>query len=127
MKVTRPEESHSSAKDRHETIVCAWQALGRVSAGADELASIQQTLGDETISPAAIARELARAGVELRHPEVINCDARWRAAHLERQASVFAGIRLLQSSSPLELKDAEIALAELERLRCAFAEDEISL
>ena len=126
MKVTSKEEHHSEANLR-ETVVSAWLALEQASAGADELVLIQQTLGDESISPAEIARELADEGVELRHPEIIICDAEWRAAQLEQQAGMFAGINPLQSEVPLELKEAASALAELERLRCALAGDEIAL
>jgi len=126
MKVTRREDPDSLLNRRHE-IIAAWLALERASVGADELVAIQQAVNDETISPAEIARELAREGAELRHPEIIVCDARWRAARLERQARRFAGIAALQSAVPLELKAADAALAELERLRCAFARDETVL
>lgn len=127
MKVTRREDPESSRNRRHELIVAAWVALESASVGADELVAVQQAVNDETISPAEIARELARAGAELRHPEIIVCDARWRAARLERQARTFAGISALQSAAPLELKEAEAALAELEKLRCTFARDETAL
>src|ERR1041385_7793732 len=127
MKVTSKEDSDSSRKRRHESIVTAWQALERSSLGAGELVAIQGTLNDESISPAENARELSREGVELRHPEVINCDARWRAAQVEKQAMTFAGISPLQRATPLKLKEAELALAELERLRCSLAREEITL
>jgi hypothetical protein len=121
MKVTRQPKPHQSSPGAfHETIVAAWRALGRESAGADELVSIQQTLADETISPAKIARELAKEGIELRHPEVILSDARWRQAQFEQQAKMFAGVTALCDALPLRLKDAESALAELERLRQTF-------
>src|SRR6476620_7968289 len=127
MKVTRTDDHESLANRRQEIIVAAWLALESASVGADELVAVQQAVNDETISPAEIARELARAGAELRHPEIIVCDARWRAARLEAQGRTFAGIAPLQSAAPLELKEAEAALAELERLRCAFARDETAL
>ena len=113
----------------HETIVAAWRELERASAGADELVAIQTTLADETISPAEIARELAREGVELRHPEIINCDARWREAQVARQAQVFAGVIALRGTLPLSLRETAGCLAELERLRNRFAvaEDELAL
>ena len=128
MKVTR-KEKHGSQQSLHETIVSAWRALERTGAGEDELISIQQKLVDETISPATIARELAQEGVELRHPEVINCDARWREAQLERQTSKFASVRPLPDTGPLNLKEAEAAIAQLEQLRRAFAvaRDKIAL
>ena len=121
MKVTRKEKDGSSQQSLHETIISAWQLLERTSAGEDELNSIQQKLGDKTISPAAIARELAQAGVELRHPEVINCDFRWREAQLESQTSKFAGAGPLLDQIQLNLKEAEAAIAQLEGLRKGFA------
>ena len=129
MKVTRQEKHDSSPPSRHETIVSAWRALERTSAGEDELVSIQQKLGDEGISPAEIARELAREGVALRHPEVINCDARWREAQLETQTSTLARVGPLPDTAPLKLEDAEAAIAQLERLRSGFvvARDEMGL
>jgi len=126
MKVTSREDHDSLLNRRHE-IIAAWLALESASVGADELVAVQQAVNDETISPAEIARELAREGAELRHPEIIVCDARWRAARLETQARTFAGIAALQSAAPLKLKEAEAALAELERLRCTFARDETAL
>jgi hypothetical protein len=129
MKVTRQEKHHASQQGRHETIVTAWRALGRTSAGAEELISIQQVLADKTISPAGIARVLAQEGVELLHPEVINCDARWRQAQLENRAKRFASVSRLQSGIPLKLTEAETAIAQLEKLRNRFvaARDETAL
>lgn len=129
MKVTRPEKHDASHQSRHETIVTAWRALGRTSAGAEELTSIQRVLGDETIGPANIASVLAREGVDLRHPEVINCDARWRAAQIENRAKRFASVSRLQSGVPLKLTEAQTAIAQLEKLRKRFvaARDGIAL
>jgi len=126
MKVARRED-HDSLLDRRHEIIAAWLALESASVGADELVAVQQAVNDETVSPAEIARELAREGAELRHPEIIICDARWRAVRLESQARTFAGIAALQSAAPLELKEAEAVLAELDRLRCTFARDETAL
>jgi hypothetical protein len=119
MKVTR--KDGSAQQSLNETIVAAWRALERPWAGGDELILIQQKLADESISPAAIARVLAREGVELRHPEVINCDARWREAQLEREMSKFARLDPLPDTAQLNLKEAGAAIAQLERLRSEFA------
>ena len=128
MKVTRQEEYHSSRESRHESVISAWRTLERTSAGADELVSIQRLIGDETVSPAEIARELAKEGIELRHPEVIVCDARWRETHFEKQAARFAGVVALRGAALLELKEAEAAIAEMERLRDGFAaQDDLAL
>ncbi|HEX3143456.1 MAG TPA: hypothetical protein VHQ64_05755 [Pyrinomonadaceae bacterium] len=126
MKVTRRDD-HDSLLNRRPKIIAAWLALGSASVGADELVAVQHAVNDEATSPAEIARELAREGAELRHPEIIICDARWRAARIESQARTFAGIAALQGAVPLELKAAEAALAELDRLRCTFARDETAL
>ncbi len=57
--------------------------LGCDSAGARELEHIQrvilQSFGPGAAeSPASIARMLADEGALLRHPEVLDCDTRWR-------------------------------------------------
>jgi hypothetical protein len=129
MKVTRPEKHDASQQSRHETIVTAWRALGGSSAGAEELILIQQALGDETISPASIASVLAQEGVDLRHPEVINCDAHWREVQFENRAKKFASVSRLQDGAPLKLTEAQTAIAQLEKLRTRFvtAGDEIAL
>ena len=68
---------------RDQFILDWWTENGNESAGAAELDQIQQALlerfgaqGSE--SPAAIARTLADDGVRLRHPEILEADARWR-------------------------------------------------
>src|SRR6266550_4874117 len=109
MKAKRKVPGHISPERLHELVVSTWQALGQISIGADELSAIQNAIADlvdedEIPSPATIARELAQEGAELRHPEVIECDATWRAARWEREAErlkrldglVFAGPRTLK-------------------------------
>jgi hypothetical protein len=88
-------------------IVGWWTENGNETAGAAELDEIQQALlerfgaqGRE--SPAAIARTLADNGVRLKHPEVLEADARWR-----EQAAVFTSEELTLTSI-----DAAIAFAE---------------
>jgi hypothetical protein len=68
---------------RDQFILDWWTENGNESAGAAELDQIQHALverfgaqGHE--SPAAIARTLADDGVRLKHPEILEADARWR-------------------------------------------------
>jgi hypothetical protein len=75
------------ARTRHELIIEVWEALDCESVGERELVAIQNELG-ETLgagaveSPASIARVVADEGAVLRHPEVLNCDTKWRARNL---------------------------------------------
>lgn len=69
---------------KRELIVEVWEQLDCESVGAKELGEIQryvsECLGEGAVdSPASIARLLADEGAVLRHPEVIDCDADWRA------------------------------------------------
>jgi hypothetical protein len=102
--------------------------MGVTSVGEPELLAIQQALGEE-ISPASIARELASAGAELRHPEVIECDAHWRGRQIAKRIKTFAGLAQLQKREPLRLGEAEASIARLEalRVRLTAAQDEGAL
>jgi hypothetical protein len=69
---------------KRELIIEVWEQLDCESVGEKELAEIQRSVSDRfgagaVDSPAAIARLLADEGAVLRHPEVIDCDAHWRA------------------------------------------------
>lgn len=75
------------ARTRQELIIEVWEALDCESVGERELLAIQNVLRESlgagaVVSPAAIARELADEGATLRHPEVLNCDTRWREQQL---------------------------------------------
>lgn len=75
------------AHTRQELIIEVWEALDCESVGARELLAIQkvlrETLGEGAVaSPATIARTLADEGAVLRHPEVLNCDKKWREQSL---------------------------------------------
>ena len=58
------------------------------------------------VSPATIARIVADEGAELRHPEVLNCDSKWRAAHLSAAGS----------ENDLSFLDLEAATASMHTL-----------
>ena len=103
-------------------IIEAWERLGRAAIGEAELREIQKSVrgqfgqgADE--SPAAIARVLADEGAELRHPEVIEFDARWREAKIENDNRRFKGIEDILAGKPLRLKKAESLIKKLEKLR----------
>src|ERR1043166_6206447 len=77
-----------SARTRRELIIEVWEALDCESVGARELEQIQQALGEKfgagaQESPAAIARTVADEGAMLRHPEVFDCDVKWRKQRIE--------------------------------------------
>ncbi len=107
---------------KRELIIQVWDRLGRTAVGEAELREIQRSVrkqfgqgADE--SPAAIARVLADEGAELRHPEVIEFDARWREAKIESDGGDFKGLEDLLTGKPLRLKKAEALIKKLERLR----------
>lgn len=107
--------------ERRVVIVDLWQQLGKPVVDARLLASIQSRLvapfgNHETAGPAVIARILADEGAELRHPEIIEADVKWRQARIETSASESA---LDQLSSPevMTLATAEIFIDQLEEFR----------
>jgi hypothetical protein len=78
-----------SARTRRELIIEVWEALDCESVGARELEEIQQALQAKfgvgaLESPAAIARAVAEEGAVLRHPEVFDCDVKWRKQRMEK-------------------------------------------
>ena len=110
------------ARTKRELIVAVWDRLERSSIGESELREIQRTIRSQfgakaNESPAAIARVLADEGAELRHPEVIEFDARWREAEIESDAASFKGLEDLLTGKPLRLKRAEALINKLEKLR----------
>jgi hypothetical protein len=71
------------ARNKRELTIAVLEQLDCESVGAVELQTIQDSLrevfGDGAVdSPAAIARVLADEGANLRHPEILECDVRWR-------------------------------------------------
>lgn len=110
-----------SAQTKRELIIETWERLDCESVGAKELQEIQRVIGERfgegaIESPASIARTLADEGAVLRHPEVLDCDARWREIKLNDslvpEAMTFAG-----------LKEAAESIRELERLRQKLKQD----
>lgn len=120
------------ARTKRDLIIEVWEALDCESVGEPELAAMQQavreTLGDGAVeSPASIARLVADEGAVLRHPEVFECDLRWREGRLNANStldfSTFA--TALDSFRQIEVKRheliSEVDKAQLNQLREALA------
>ncbi|MCU1263761.1 MAG: hypothetical protein JWM21_79 [Acidobacteria bacterium] len=109
------------AHTKLDLILAVWESLDCESVGAKELKQIQvavaKRFGDSAVdSPAAIARLLADEGAHLRHPEVLECDAKWRERKLARLAVY-----------PLNFANFSAAcetMTECERLRRELAQRE---
>ncbi|MDX6304726.1 MAG: hypothetical protein QOI77_1695 [Blastocatellia bacterium] len=111
-----------TAPTKRALIIESWERLGCTMIGEAELRDIQlavrRQLGPGAeMSPAAIARVLADQGAELRHPEVIEFDARWREAKIETDSRQLKGLDELLTARPLQLKKAEVLIKKLEKLR----------
>src|SRR5262245_36633593 len=110
-----------SVGTRQEVAIRAWQQIDSQSVGAPELEVIQkairEALGEGAVeSPAAIARTLADIGAQLRHPEVLECDTRWReeklASFVDREALRFTTVAAaLESFARLEESRQQFAVA----------------
>ena len=78
-----------SARNKRDLIIEVWECLDCESVGAAELEQIQQALTEKfgagaLTSPASIARTVADEGAVLRHPEVFQCDVKWRERNLKK-------------------------------------------
>ena len=100
-----------SGRSRRDLIIEVWEALDCESVGTRELEQIQQALGEKfgegaSKSPASIARTLADEGAVLRHPEVSDCDLKWRKQKVDK----------LSLQQPLEFTSLSTAFESMERL-----------
>jgi hypothetical protein len=107
---------------KRELIIAVWSHLGRPAIGEKQLRAVQGAIRAQLgagalASPAAIARVLADEGAELRHPEVIEFDARWRELQIKSTDKEVDGLDNLSSEKPLRLKQAESFIKKLEKLR----------
>src|SRR4030095_12251592 len=80
-----------SARNKRDLIIEVWEYLACESVGASELEQIQQALTEKfgagaLTSPASIARTVADEGAVLRHPEVFECDLKWRRQNLAQSS-----------------------------------------
>jgi hypothetical protein len=117
----RTHRQKQQPRTKRELIVAVWNHLGRIAVGESELREIQRSIRSQfgrgaSESPAAIARVLADEGAELRHPEVIEFDARWREAEIESDVARLKGLEDFLSGKPLRLKKAEALIKRLEKL-----------
>lgn len=102
------------SRTRLELIIEVWEALDCEAVGERELLAIQdelrKALGEGAVtSPAAIARELADEGAILRHPEILNCDTKWR----EQQLSDLVEPGYLNFASLTSAKDSLDAIGKI--------------
>jgi hypothetical protein len=114
------------AQTKREVIIDAWERRQRPAAGEKELREIQRALAGRfgqggVASPAAIARVLADEGAELRHPEVIESDARWREADIQKRIAVGVKNLIRVSEKPLTLSRAARLIGKLDKARKRFA------
>ena len=104
---------------RRDLMLAVWESLDCESVGAQELTEIQRSVAERfgegaVESPAALARTLADEGAVLRHPEVLEADAKWRERKLSESP-----IRAQLDFSTLEA--ASESINELEGLRRELA------
>ena len=116
-------------RSKQAFIVAEWHRLGGKAIGRKELRAIQRALREEfgegaIESPARIARVLADEGAELRHPEVIEFDAKWREEKIEKETSKFRGLERLLDAKPVRLHEAESLIKKLEQTRQSSERDE---
>lgn len=128
MEVTHRKRPSRTAQAAREFIVNLWQELGRPPVDAQVLEAIQRELAngaqDAVIGPAAVARLLADEGAELKHPEIIESDVRWRESRVSSRMDKFAAIDPLSSGARLNIKDAGALISKMETLRQEFERDD---
>lgn len=116
-----------SARTKHDLIIEVWEYLDCESVGARELEQIQQALGEKfgagaLASPASIARIVADEGAVLRHPEVFECDVKWREENLQKSA-----FRDELDFADLSLAFASVVKLEEKRLQLQLGNDDTGL
>lgn len=114
--------------NKRELVISIWRRLGEPRVGEDELRRIQIAMDEAfgpggLLSPAAIARILADEEAELRHPEVIEFDARWREARIDTETKRFESVDKLLANAPLRLRSGESVIKKSEKLRQLFEVD----
>ena len=108
--------------NKREFVTSIWRSLGEPAVGEEELRRIQKAM-DEAFgqggvsSPASIARILADEGAELKHPEIIEFDARWRESQIQLEAKKLDSLGTWSPESQLRLRQAESLIKRLEKLR----------
>lgn len=123
----RPGQS-LAAQAARESIVKLWLELGQPSVDAQFLENVQRQLPKSSegpaISPAEVARLLADEGAELRHPEIIEADVRWREPLVNSRMDKFVAVEPLSSGARLNIQDAGVLISKMEKLRQEFERDD---
>ncbi len=107
-----------NSRSKRDLIIEVWEHLDCESVGARELEEIQQALlercGEGAVeSPATIARAVADEGAVLRHPEVFDCDLRWRKQSRPDNFLNFCNLSTaFQSMVKLEEQRLELQISE---------------
>lgn len=130
------------SRTKQDLIIEVWEKLDCESVGARELEQIQQALLEQlgnggSESPAAIARAVADEGAVLRHPEVFDCDLKWRRQNLaatfpealdfSNLAAAFESVvKIEERRMALQLKNDPRAFEQL-RSFVAASRDDLSL
>ena len=107
------------ARTKRDLMIEVWEHLDCEAVGAQELEEIVRAVREEfgegaVESPAAVARLLADEGAELRHAEVLELDAQYRA--VDPYDAMFRNV--LKFS---DFKQAAASIRNLENLRKQFA------
>jgi hypothetical protein len=107
------------ARTKRDLIIEVWEHLDCETVGARELteiaAVVEERFGAGALeSPALVARMLADEGAELRHAEVLEADARWRAR--DPYEAMFRNVLKFA-----DFTQAAHSLKQLENLRREFA------
>ena len=107
------------ARTKRELIIEVWEHLDCETVGARELEEIATVVSARfgagaVESPAQVARLLADEGAELRHAEVLEADARWRAR--DPYEAMFRNVLKFA-----DFAQAAASLKRLENLRREFA------
>jgi hypothetical protein len=123
----RPGQS-LAAQAARESIVKLWLELSRPPVDTQFLERVQRQLAqsseDRALSPAKVARLLADEGAELRHPEIMEADVRWRESLVKSRMDKFAAVEPLSSGALLNIQDAGMLISRMEMLRQEFERDD---
>jgi hypothetical protein len=114
------------ARTKPELMIEVWDDLGNPPVGEAVLQQVMRALRDKfqdgaVESPAGIARALIDAGAELRHPEVLEFDAKWRERASQEHAEK-APAPLFDPENEWSLQTGVAWIRELEKLRLDAAE-----
>jgi hypothetical protein len=133
-------KSNWNSRTKPDLIIEVWEYLDCESVGSRELEQIQKALQEQfgegaSDSPASIARTVANEGARLRHPEVFECDRRWREEDLKKWAllgtldfsnlsSAFASaVKLEEKRLQLQVVSDDAALKNLREVVASIRKD----